>query len=75
MIKMEEIKQLPLEEVKERLRDTEEELANLKFQLALHQLDNPLKVRMVRRDVARLRTVIREYELGIRKGKKTQAQD
>ena len=46
MIKMEEIKQLPLKELKVRLRDTEEELANLKFQLALHQLDNPLQVRI-----------------------------
>ena len=72
MIKMEEIKQLPLEELKVRLLDAEEELGNLKFQLALHQLDNPLKVRAARRDVARLRTVIREYELGIRQEKKPQ---
>lgn len=72
MIKMEEIKQLPLQEIKERLRDTEEELANLKFQLALHQVDNPLKLRVVRRDIARLRTVIREYELGMRQEKKPQ---
>ena len=72
MIKMEEIKQLPLQEIKERLRDTEEELANLKFQLALHQVDNPLKLRVVRRDIARLKTVIREYELGMRQEKKPQ---
>ena len=72
MIKMEEIKQLPLEEVKVRLRDTEEELSNLQFQLALRQLDNPLKVRIVRKDVARLKTVIQEYELGIRKEKNPQ---
>ena len=72
MIKMEEIKQLPLEEVKVRLRDTEEELSNLQFQLALRQLDNPLKVRIVRKDVARLKTVIQEYELGIRKKKNPQ---
>ena len=72
MIKMEEIKQLPLEELKIRLRDVEEELANLKFQLALRQLDNPLKVRHTRKDVARLKTVIREYEMGIRHEKKPQ---
>lgn len=72
MIKMEEIKQLPLEELKVRLQDAEEELGNLKFQLALHQLDNPLKVRIARRDVARLRTVLREYELGLREAKKPQ---
>jgi large subunit ribosomal protein L29 len=72
MMKMDEIKQLPLEELKIRLQDAEEELANLRFQLALHQLDNPLKVRIARRDVARLKTVIREYELGLRQEKKPQ---
>lgn len=69
---MEEIKQLPLEELKIRLQDTEEELANLRFQLALRQLDDPLKVRYMRKDVARLKTVIREYELGLREEKKPQ---
>ena len=68
-MKMEEIKQLPLGEIKIRLQDTEEELTNLRFQLAIHQLDNPLKIRSVRRDIARLKTVIREYELGLREEK------
>ena len=68
-MKMNEIKQLPLDELKINLRDMEEELENLRFQLALHQLDNPLQVRGVRRDIARLKTVIREYELGIREDK------
>lgn len=72
-MKMEEIKQMPLEELRIRLQDTEEELANLKFQLALRQLDNPLKVRTVRRDVARLKTVIREHERGLRETRKPQA--
>jgi large subunit ribosomal protein L29 len=66
MIKMEELKQLPLEELKIRLQDTQEELVNLRFQLALRQLDNPLKVRSLRRDIARMKTVIHGYELGIR---------
>jgi len=65
-MKMDEIRQMPLDEIKIRLEDTEEELSNLIFQLALHQLDNPLKVRNLRRDVARLKTVIREFELGLR---------
>ncbi|MBN1893786.1 50S ribosomal protein L29 [bacterium] len=67
MSKISEIRQLPLEELKVRLRDSEEELTNLKFQLALRQLDNPLKVRYARRDIARLKTVIRENELKSRK--------
>jgi large subunit ribosomal protein L29 len=66
---MEEIKQLSLEELKIRLEDALEELSNFKFQHATHQLDNPLKLRYARKDVARLKTVIKEYELGIRKQK------
>lgn len=73
MIKMDEIRQMPLDEIKIRLEDTEEELLNLQYQLALHQLDNPLKVRNLRKDVARLKTVIREYELGLRQDKKAQS--
>jgi len=71
-MKMEEIKQLSLEELKIKLQDVQEEWANLRFQLALRQLDNPLKIRSVRRDVARLKTIIHEYELGLRQGKKSQ---
>jgi len=73
VIKMDEIRQMPLDEIKIRLEDTEEELLNLQYQLALHQLDNPLKVRNLRKDVARLKTVIREYELGLRQDKKAQS--
>jgi len=72
-MKMEDIKQLPLDELKVQLQDLKEEMRNLKFQQALHQLDNPLKVRSVRRDIARLETVIHEYELGLRATQKAQA--
>lgn len=72
-MKMDEIKQMPLDQIRIRLQDAEEELSNLRFQLALRQLDNPLKVRTVKKDIARLKTVIKEYELGIRKGKQTQS--
>jgi len=70
MIKMDELRQLPLDELKIRLQDSEDELTNMRFQLALHQLDNPLQIRYLRRDIARLKTMIREYELGIRKDAK-----
>lgn len=66
-MKMDEIKQLPETEIRQRLEDTMEELQNLRFQHATHQLDNPLKLRMLRKDIARLTTVLREFELGIRK--------
>ncbi len=73
MIKMDEIKKLPPEELKIRLRDAEEELINLKFQDALSQLDNPLQLRYLKRSIARMKTILREYELGIRESVKPQA--
>lgn len=65
-MKMEELKQLSLEDLKLRLEDAQEELANLHFRHSTHQLDNPLLIRSVRRDIARLKTVIHEFETGIR---------
>lgn len=65
-MKMDEIKQLSLEDLKIQLEDANEELENLKFQHSTHQLDNPLRIRSVRRDIARIKTVIHEHELGIR---------
>lgn len=66
-MKTDEITQLPEIEIRQRLEDSLEELQNLRFQHATHQLDNPLRIRTVRRDIARLKTVLREIELGIRK--------
>ena len=66
-MKMDEIKELSLGDLKNSLEDAQEELANLHFQHSTHQLDNPLRIRSVRRDIARLKTVIHEFETGIRK--------
>jgi large subunit ribosomal protein L29 len=71
-MKINELKQMPLEELKVRLRDSLEELTNLKFQLALHQLDNPVKIRFLRKDIARMRTLLRQKELGLGKAPKVQ---
>jgi large subunit ribosomal protein L29 len=65
-MKMHEVRELSREELAQRLRDAREEYDNLRFQLATHQLDNQVKVRLARRIVARLETVMREYELGLR---------
>jgi large subunit ribosomal protein L29 len=62
-MKMDEILKLSLDELKKRLVDEEENLSNLRFQLATQQLSNPIRVRMVRRDIARIRTVIRQREI------------
>ena len=61
-MKAHELKDLSLDELKRRLADEEENLANLRFQLATSQLESPIKVRTVRRDIARLKTVLREKE-------------
>ncbi len=62
-MKMDEIKQLSVVELKKRLSDEEDNLANLRFQLATSQLESPIKVRTVRRDIARIKTLIREREM------------
>lgn len=61
-MKMDEIKQLSVQELKKRLSDEEDSLANLRFQLATSQLESPIKVRTVRRDIARIKTLLREKE-------------
>lgn len=58
-----EIRDLSLEELTKRLADEQENLANLRFQLATSQIESPIKVRTVRRDIARLKTIIREKQL------------
>ncbi len=50
-------------ELTEKLDEAKEELFNLRFQYATNQLDNTARLRSVRRDVARIRTVMREQEL------------
>jgi large subunit ribosomal protein L29 len=60
------IREMSEGEVRQHLDDREEELTNLKLRLVTHQLENPLTIRGVRRDIARLRTALREHELGLR---------
>jgi large subunit ribosomal protein L29 len=59
-MKASDLRGLSMEELKNRLAEEQENLANLRFQLATSQLESPVKVRMVRRDIARLATVISE---------------
>jgi large subunit ribosomal protein L29 len=56
------IREIPELELRKRIKDEEENLAHLKFQKATSQLESPIKVRMVRRDIARMKTVLHEYE-------------
>jgi large subunit ribosomal protein L29 len=66
---MTELKELSLPELTTRLRDWEDQLEALRFQLDSGQLPNTARVRTIRRDIARLRTVVHEIELGLRKPK------
>lgn len=60
---LEELRGLSLEELQARLADAEEEFANLRFQNGSGQLESPIKVRLQRKVVAKIRTLIREKEL------------
>ena len=58
-----ELVQMPPEELEVRLEESRKELFNLRFQLATGQLDNTARVSQVRREVARILTVLREQEI------------
>jgi large subunit ribosomal protein L29 len=60
-----EVRNLTDEELISSLRDAKEELFNLRFQVATGQLDNNRRLQTVRRDIARIYTVMRQRELGI----------
>lgn len=63
-----ELRELTEDELITRLRETKEELFNLRFQLATGQLNNNRRLRLVRREIARVYTVLRERELGLASG-------
>ena len=62
-MKASEIRELTAEELNSKLRDLKAELFNLRVQLAINQLDNPMRISAVKKDIARVKTVIRENEL------------
>ena len=59
---LEELKSLTVADLQSQLVDAKKELFNLRFQNATNQLDNPLKIAETKRDIARVKTVIREKE-------------
>lgn len=67
-MKAEEIRNLTTAEIEQKVSSLKEELFNLRFQLATGQLDNPTRIRDVRKNIARAKTVLRERELGINNG-------
>ena len=63
-----ELRELTEEELVTRLRESKEELFNLRFQMATGQMDNNRRLRTVRHEIARVYTVLRERELGLATG-------
>jgi large subunit ribosomal protein L29 len=64
-MKANDFRNLTSAELEQKVNGFKEELFNLRFQLATGQLENPTRIRDVRKDIARAKTVLRERELGI----------
>lgn len=65
-MKVDEFRALTAEDLAKQLEDTHQELFNLRFRLATRQLVNHREVRAVKKKIARLKTIIKERELGVR---------
>ena len=64
-MKINEIRDLSAQEINDKIQDLKEELFNLRFQNAMNQLDNPMRIVAVKKDIAKLKTVLKEQELGL----------
>lgn len=65
-VKVKELREMTDVELRKKLADAKDELFRLRFQSATGQLDNPMKIQEVRKRIARVKTVLRERELGIK---------
>ncbi|MDD6489648.1 MAG: 50S ribosomal protein L29 [Clostridia bacterium] len=62
-MKASELRELTTAELETKLQSLKEELFNLRFQLAINQLENPMRISAVKKDIARVQTIIRQNEL------------
>lgn len=62
-MKASEFRKSNTDELKNKLKELKSELFNLRFQNAVNQLENPMRIRTVKKDIARIMTIIREREL------------
>jgi large subunit ribosomal protein L29 len=62
-MKASEIRELGTDELVKKLKELKTELFNLRFQHAINQLDNPLRMTAVKKDIARVMTIMRQNEL------------
>jgi len=63
-MKAKELRKMSAEELKQKERELREELFNLRFQHSLGQLTNPARISQVKKEIARIKTILRERELG-----------
>ena len=68
-LKVKDLRELGREEVERKLEETKEELFNLRFQNATGQLDNYKRIKDLKRDVARIKTLLREQEIAETEGR------
>ena len=61
-----ELTEMTVSELKTKLQDDFESLQNFRFQKALQQLENPIQIKHVKKEIAQVKTLLKEYELGIR---------
>lgn len=62
-MKTSELREMTPAELETKLQSLKEELFNLRFQLTINQLDNPMRIKAVKKDIARVQTIIRQNEL------------
>ena len=65
-MKKQDLNDLTVSDIDEKLKDNEEGLQNLRFQKALQQLENPIKINHLKKEIAQLKTIKREFDLGLR---------
>ena len=58
--------EMTVSELETKLQDNSESLQNFRFQKALQQLENPVQIKHVKKEIAQVKTLLKEYELGIR---------
>ena len=63
MLKASAVREMTTEELNNKLADLKNELFNLRFQHSTSQLDNPMRIVEVKKDIARIKTILREKEL------------
>jgi len=63
MMKAKEIREQSVAELDAKLKQLKAELFNLRFQLAINQLENPMRISVVKKDIARIKTILREMEI------------